>query len=52
MSRPGLRISEAKTLGFSRCLLSRSNLEGTVSSSGMDLVGVETVQDLHDLLFA
>jgi len=51
VSRPDLRIREAKKMGFSRCLLSRSNLEGANSSGEMELAGIESVQDLYELLF-
>jgi DNA repair protein RadA/Sms len=46
-----LRIKEAKKLGFSRCILSRSNLEGCNHMSGMDLVGIESVKSLLEVLF-
>lgn len=59
VSQPGLRINEAKKLGFSRCLLSRSNLEGLSASQGaskvpfadMELVGLGSIQELYDLTF-
>ena len=51
VNQPELRIKEAKKLGFSRCLLSRSNLEGCESLTGMELVGVESVKGLVDVLF-
>ena len=51
VSQPDLRIREAKKLGFSRCLLSRSNLEGIKTPRGMELAGVESVQELYELLF-
>jgi DNA repair protein RadA/Sms len=51
VSQPELRIREAKKLGFSRCLLSRSNLEGSKPPKGMALAGVESIQELHEVLF-
>jgi DNA repair protein RadA/Sms len=51
VSQPDLRIKEAKKLGFTKCLLSRSNLEGTRPSKHMKLVGVQSIQELHELLF-
>jgi DNA repair protein RadA/Sms len=51
VSQPEMRIKEAKKLGFSRCLLSESNLESCVRVPGIDLVGVESVKGLLDLLF-
>jgi len=51
VSRPDMRISEAKKLGFSRCILSRSNLEGAKPPRDMELTGIESVQELYDVLF-
>ena len=51
VSQPEVRINEAKKLGFSRCILSRSNMEGSISSAGMELVGVDSVRGLTDVLF-
>ena len=51
VSQPDLRIKEAKKLGFTKCLLSRTNLEGTRPSKDMKLVGVQSIQELHELLF-
>ena len=51
VSQPELRIREAKKLGFSRCLLSRSNTEGIKPPKGMKLMGIDSVQGLHDALF-
>jgi DNA repair protein RadA/Sms len=51
VSQAELRIKEAKKLGFSRCILSRSNLEGCNHVKGMDLVGIDSVTSLMDVLF-
>jgi len=51
VSQPEVRIKEAKKLGFSRCILSRSNMEGCISSAGMELVGLDSVRGLMDVLF-
>ncbi|MCP4683479.1 MAG: DNA repair protein RadA [Desulfobacterales bacterium] len=51
VSRPGLRIREAGKMGFTRCLLSLSNLEGSEPGKDMELVGVESIQELYELLF-
>jgi DNA repair protein RadA/Sms len=51
VSQPEVRIKEAAKLGFKRCLLSRSNVLGLAASSGMELVGVESVKGLLDVLF-
>ena len=52
VSQPDLRIREAKKLGFTKCLLSRSNTEGINPPRGMELTGVETIQELYDSLFS
>ena len=51
VSQPELRIKEAKKLGFTRCLLSKSNLEGCAHLAGMELVAVESVKGLMEVLF-
>ncbi|RJR50163.1 MAG: DNA repair protein RadA [Desulfobacteraceae bacterium] len=51
VSQPEIRIKEAAKLGFRRCLLSPSNISGPACSSGMALVGVDSVKGLLDVLF-
>ncbi|MCD6562180.1 MAG: DNA repair protein RadA [Deltaproteobacteria bacterium] len=51
VSRAGLRIREAKKLGFSRCLLSKNSLNSLGSQGKMELLGLESIQDLYELLF-
>jgi DNA repair protein RadA/Sms len=51
VSQAELRIKEADKLGFSRCILSRSNLEGSSLTSGIELVGIDSVKSLLDVLF-
>ena len=51
VTQPDLRIREAKKLGFSRCLLSRNNFEGANPPGDMELGGVESIQELYELLF-
>jgi DNA repair protein RadA/Sms len=46
-----LRLREAKKLGFSRCILAKSNLEGCRAMDAMELVAVESVQALVEALF-
>jgi DNA repair protein RadA/Sms len=50
VSQPDLRIREAKKLGFSRCILSRTNMEGTKPPDGIELTGVRSVQELYEVL--
>jgi DNA repair protein RadA/Sms len=51
VSQPEMRIKEAKKLGFSRCVLSKSNMEGCPAIEGIELVGVESVKGLVDAVF-
>ena len=51
VNRPELRINEAKKLGFSKCLLSPSNLKDCGHTAGMELIGVDSVKGLLDVLF-
>jgi DNA repair protein RadA/Sms len=51
VTQPEVRIKEAKKLGFSRCLLSRSNMEGCPPLTDMELVGVDSIGGLMDVLF-
>ncbi|MFH1481711.1 MAG: DNA repair protein RadA [Pseudomonadota bacterium] len=51
VSQPESRIHEAKKLGFSRCLLSKSNQENCPPLPGMALIGLDSVRNLIDALF-
>lgn len=51
VNQPDLRIREARKLGFGRCCLSRSNLEGPQPVEDMLLTGVRSIQELFDVLF-
>ena len=51
VNRPELRIKEAKKLGFTRCLLSKSNMEISEPIDGMEIVGIETLKDLMEHVF-
>jgi DNA repair protein RadA/Sms len=51
VSQPELRIKEAGKLGFKRCLLSKSNLEGCCRIAEMELVALDSVKGLMDVLF-
>lgn len=51
VSQPELRMREAQKLGFSHCILSSSNLEGTRVPSGMTGSGVDSIQRLFEALF-
>lgn len=40
------RISEAKKLGFSRCIIPRANLKEVLEIKDMDIIGVNSVKEL------
>jgi DNA repair protein RadA/Sms len=51
VSQPDVRIKEANKLGFSRCVLSPSNLEGTLPPKGMELIAVASIDEVYEVLF-
>ncbi|MBW2096965.1 MAG: DNA repair protein RadA [Deltaproteobacteria bacterium] len=51
VSQPELRMREAQKLGFSRCILSTGNLQGTKVPGNMQAIGVTSIQGLFEALF-
>jgi len=51
VSQPEVRIKEAKKLGFSRCVLPKGNLEACSRIEDVELVPVDSVQQLMEVLF-
>ncbi|MFC1822793.1 DNA repair protein RadA [Thermodesulfobacteriota bacterium] len=51
VNRAELRVKEAQKLGFSKCLLSRSNLKDCHYIEGVELTGVDSVKGLIEILF-
>ena len=49
--QPEIRIREAEKMGFTKCILSKSNLEGCRTSHNLKLSGVNSLSDLMDILF-
>ena len=49
--QPETRINEAEKMGFTKCILSKSNLEGCRTSCNIKKYGVNSVSDLTDILF-
>ena len=49
--QPETRINEAEKMGFTKCILSKSNLEGCKTSYKIKMHGTNSVSDLMDLLF-
>jgi DNA repair protein RadA/Sms len=45
------RIAESRKMGFSRCLLPKSNLRRLPDIDGIDIEGVKTVSDVAEKLF-
>jgi DNA repair protein RadA/Sms len=45
------RIAESRKMGFSRCLLPKSNLKRLPDIDGIEIEGVKTVSDVVDKLF-
>lgn len=44
------RVLEAKKLGFTTCVLPKSNRMALTEITGIELIGVENVQDVADLV--
>lgn len=51
VSQPEVRMREARKLGFSRCLLSQTNLSGAKAPGGMEVTGIRSIKDLYESLF-
>jgi DNA repair protein RadA/Sms len=51
VSRPGLRIKEAKKMGFSKCLLSSGHKGSVNAPAGMELVFLDSIRELVEALF-
>ena len=45
------RLAEIVKMGFTRCLLPKTNLKRTSKTEGITLLGVEAVSEAADLLF-
>ncbi|MBN2420020.1 MAG: DNA repair protein RadA, partial [Deltaproteobacteria bacterium] len=49
--QPETRIKEAEKMGFTKCILSRSNLESCKTPFNIKKYGINSVSDLMDILF-
>ena len=49
--QPETRIKEAEKMGFTKCILSKSNFEGCRLSHNIKMFDVNSVSDLMDILF-
>ena len=51
VSQPEPRIKESKKMGFKKCILSKTNMENCNTLNGIELIGVQSVNELMDILF-
>ena len=51
VSHAEARVSEAKKMGFSRCIIPESNLRRMTTGDGDHVIGIKTVADAMDTLF-
>ena len=51
VSQSEIRVKEASRLGFKRCLLPRQNQEKIRGPKGIELIGVNTIQEAIKILF-
>ncbi len=45
------RIAEAKKMGFTRCLVPKSNLKRMTKIKGIEIIGVKTISQAMEELF-
>ncbi|RLB08657.1 MAG: DNA repair protein RadA, partial [Deltaproteobacteria bacterium] len=51
VNNPELRIKEAVKLGFSKCITAKAGLRGKISEFPIEILEIDSVQQLFDLLF-
>jgi DNA repair protein RadA/Sms len=51
VSQSEVRVKEASRLGFKRCLLPKQNKEKMKGGKGIELIGINTVQEAMNALF-
>ena len=51
VTQPEARIKEAGKMGFTKCILSKSNLEGCKVINNIKKYGINSVSDLTEILF-
>lgn len=51
VSQPEARIKEAKKMGFTRCILPKTNMETCRDQFGIELIGAGFVNELMDIIF-
>ena len=45
------RVTEARKMGFDRCLIPENNLKRTSATKGMEMIGIKTVDQAIEVLF-
>ena len=50
VGRTDVRVKEASKLGFSRCVLPQSNVERLTAFQSIELIGVDSLQNVISLL--
>ena len=50
ISQPAARISEAKKLGFTKCILPQVSLKGIGKTEGIELIGVSSVREAAEAI--
>jgi len=51
VNQPEMRLNEAKKLGFAQAILPKTSLDGLKTPPSMTVLGVGSVQELHERLF-
>jgi DNA repair protein RadA/Sms len=51
VSQAEVRLKEAARLGFKRCLLPKQNEQKVRSVKGMELIGINSIQEIMKILF-
>ena len=51
IGQAGIRVGEAKKMGFTRCLVPESNLKRMSNITGIDITGIKTVAECIETLF-
>ncbi|MDY6790703.1 MAG: DNA repair protein RadA [Thermodesulfobacteriota bacterium] len=51
IGQAGIRVGEAKKMGFTRCLVPESNLKRMSNITGIDMTGIKTIAECIETLF-
>jgi DNA repair protein RadA/Sms len=50
-SQASVRVREAYSMGFNKCVLPQSNISGIECDDGIEVIGVRSVSDALEVLF-